>query len=397
MRNVEKISNVVNARLCSGVVAQVLYLCRKPRTTQRKFVNALLGCFIGETNYEDDYANKFLKCTKNIPTDVSGNANVEQSRIYVQRFKKVKELLDENKVENIINVICTLIYNDSDIRGTTVINEIEGIRKSDVLDITHFNFSEFIVGVFLYTIQNTINVQGKDCVSFIDKHYIEQFSDIKSRFSWGWTLLSGERGAIIAYTKKSEAIIGLLNVLEQDSSVEFFCVFGGVSNKLIEYKSCELFSRWLSKNNDAQLFLCYEVGQAAEGRARLLNPRKICRDNLPTDPYERMLMKAQNVEKAIVSFPENVKDRVGLIPIDVQLNHHITLLDDEVYWNLLTEHRSSENTTYKAENTPTGIKTKCEQLEYMLRILSEKKDDVSVALIEMLKKKVDAICALAKH
>lgn len=383
--------------LCTGVCAKILYLCRRPRVTQPKFVNALLSCFISHADYSAEYANHFLKCTKNVPTDITHEIReitTEKRSDILKNFENnVRPLLVENKVENIISALRNLIEKDVDIRGTTVISEIEGISKADLSSITHFYFTEFIVGILIYTIQNTVNQSGAICSERITDDYVEQFSDINSTFTWSWNMQTGDLGAIIAYAKKSLALNGLLELLKRDYYIDFFCVFGGVASKLIDDDTCALFSNWLSKNEKARLFLCYETGDAARGRARLLDPNKIRLDRLPSNPIQRMEIKEKNVQGSISKFNESVRQRVDLIPIFVPLNHHIILIEDEVYWNNLTENRSSENTTYKAENTPTGIKTKREQLEYIVRILTKNDDSNSDYLIQYLKKRIASLSA----
>ena len=377
--------------LSAGVCAKIMFLCRRPRVTQPEFVGALLGCFDHYSKYEPDYANKFLKCTKNVPkavTDATKDVNNEKRNNILMRFESnVKPLLIENKVESIIMALCEIIDNDIDIKGATIISEIDGISKSDLPSITHFYFSEFVVGVLIYAIQNTINCDGALCATNITDEHMEQYSNTPSNFSWSWNLQTGELGAIIAYAKKSQALNGLLDFLKRNHDIDFFCVFGGVASKLIDDDTCELFSVWMTKNEKARLYLCYETGEAAKGRARLLNPDKIKADGLPLEPNQRMIVKEKNVQEAINKFMPNVRNRVGLVPIVVPLNHHVLLMGTDVYWNNLTENRSSENTTYKAENTPTGIKTKREQLEYITRILAENNDSSSQLLIEILQNK----------
>ena len=381
--------------LCTGVCAKILFLCSRSIVTQPVFVKALLSCFYLDPPEEADFAGHLLNCTKNeakaFKDSVKQLDNDKRNDI-IDRFKtNVKPLLDENRIDNVILALCKLIENDSTIKGGTIVGEIEGTRKADLLAITRFYFAEFVVGILLYTLQNTKNMTGRKCSQRTDASFIESFSSSEPWFTWSWHLQAGDLGAVIAYAKKHQALNGLLDFLKLNHSIDFFCIFGGVATMLIDDETCSLFSRWLSVNNNARLYLCYEDGEAAKARAMFIDPNNIKRDQLPSDPYERMMAKADACSKAIEKFPQNVRDRVGLIPIVKPLYHHTMVVGDDVYWNNLTANRSTENTTYKAMYTPTGFKTKREQLEYIIRILSTNTDDNSKLLTSVLCEKINAL------
>ena len=383
---------VINeASLCPGVCAKILFLCTRPKVTQPDLLNALFGCLKPHYSCESDFVNSFLNCKKNTPLAIVDAANTANPADVLRRFlQKVKPLLNENLIENMIGRICEIIHSDSKIKAPTIINELLSQRKNELTTVNRFFASEFFIGIFLYAVKNSTNDGHDGLAKLISANYIETYSMTRP-FSWEWTVGAGDLGAVMAYEKKSTALIGLLSDLTLNCAAQLFCVFGGVASKLVEAESCSIFVKWLSDNKNARLYLCYETGEAAEKRSRELNPEKIRADGLPRVPMERMLAKERNVIEAIEKFPSNVRERIGLIPISFPLNQHIVLIDDEVYWNNLNEYRSSENTTFRAQDTQTGIKLKCEQLGYIISRIEAIEGEVPKTLLATLTDRISTL------
>lgn len=145
--------------------------------------------------------------------------------------------------------------------------------------------------------------------------------------------------------------------------------FGGISSRLCNKSTVEIFSKWLCKNKAALLFLCYEDDEAALSRAATLDEGSIPKDDLPSEPHKRYVYKLGNIEKCHEMYADNIRERIYLIPITKALNTYPIVVDNDFYCNILTAIRSSESTTAKMRDNSVGKKTKIELLSYMLFIL----------------------------
>lgn len=132
-------------------------------------------------------------------------------------------------------------------------------------------------------------------------------------------------------------------------------LFGGVASSLCTDEAAKRFECWLKENLDAQLFVCYETGNAAQERARQLSKEKLIDDGgLPTDPKSRMDAKTEKIlglKKLISSFSHgdsmrSVESRIHYIPINHPLTNYIICLDDDIFITPLFEMRSTETLTF---------------------------------------------------
>lgn len=186
-----------------------------------------------------------------------------------------------------------------------------------------------------------------------------------------------EDNAIVAFRKRSDAIDSILVRLQTHEAYKNLCFFGGISSTILcDRNTIKRLSKWLLENPDAYLYMCYEAGAATEGRVRILR--------VP-NPADHMRIKEASIIKSQLEYPEDVQGRVCYIPLSMPLNLYIILLDDDMYWNSLTEQRSSEATTLQAKNTPAGNKVKEEHLRYIIAVLSQN-DATNQGVNDLIKK-----------
>lgn len=146
-------------------------------------------------------------------------------------------------------------------------------------------------------------------------------------------------------------------------------IYGGVATSLCNAEAASLYAEWLIECPNAELFICYEVGEAALERANQLSKAGLKtlreKNGLPTNPKERMDIKAQrikNLENLIVDCinDENGKSeviqRIYMLPLMKPLTTYITCLDNDIYITPLFETRSSETLTFMLSQETNDFK-----------------------------------------
>jgi len=171
-------------RLCYGTFAKVmLWGISKPKQ-QTKLHNLLLGILDEAYKYkgvDSAHASKWFNCND----DVTGNLreaahNADIEKVSASFKKGVYDKVNPNKRQVMVSAIREIIKEDTTIEADTVIDRMNNIKKSDLLlDKPIIDESNFLMGVFIYTVIHVDNRVGEDFASKIEE-FLEDFLE-KSR------------------------------------------------------------------------------------------------------------------------------------------------------------------------------------------------------------------------
>lgn len=154
--------------------------------------------------------------------------------------------------------------------------------------------------------------------------------------------------------------------------------FGGISNRLCKEDAINEFTNLLLNLSNVEIYFCYEKGEVALRRAAELNPKMLPKDDLSQDPMRRMNMKAKKIEDSYNYYLDEIKERVHYIPLSKAPNTYFIILDDDIYFSLLLETRSTNSTTIKIKNNPEAKEERIKMLDHMEFILNETSNNIHV-------------------
>lgn len=169
-------------KLCFGFFATVLNLCKAQGVSQKQLCGTILLAIA--PNYDirsDDTAvANLLHCDRNLSPNVTDPAPTANVRDVAEYFKqKVLPLLDDNKRKLIILAMKDIIASDETIDAQTPVEKVKGITKASLVSQTEFVLSDFLAGIFLYTVINVKNTDGKASIKEIMAEYIASFESHK--------------------------------------------------------------------------------------------------------------------------------------------------------------------------------------------------------------------------
>ena len=181
------------------------------------------------------------------------------------------------------------------------------------------------------------------------------------------------------FQTRDSCISTILDANNRNDLKDLLVFFGGISTRLCRNEDIKQLKSWLSINPKAELFYCYEDGPAASARADALavlqNIGESELGGLPSDPHERLIVKAIEAELSYSKFEDNddinIQGRVFILPITKPIFQYITIAGVDIYFNLLTQIRSSNSTILKLVDNEIGKKTKIDLLNYMRFILTD--------------------------
>lgn len=133
-----------------------------------------------------------------------------------------------------------------------------------------------------------------------------------------------------------EYYLGSLRVL---GKIEHIVFFGGISGQL--RKGGFVIGRlneWLTRTPNAKVFFCYESGDAYSQRNNQIEK--------PRDEEESNI-KIAEVQAIPELFSEENKKRIHLIPLLYNLNGYPIVVENDIFWNVITHARSSEELIIK--------------------------------------------------
>ena len=196
--------------------------------------------------------------------------------------------------------------------------------------------------------------------------------------------------SFVGYLTREECINRILDMqLGHQHAQKHLVFFGGVSSRLSGQRDIVKIEQWLKQNPERQVFFCYEKEDGALKRGQKIDSSSLpAEGTLPSDPVKRMDAKADMIETAISSYAMDVRDRVHLMPLKSDLNSYLIILDDQIYFNILTANKSLNSPVVRTTDDRIGSKIKKEYISYMLHeLMTNSVAENSVAqdlLIEIL-------------
>lgn len=146
--------------------------------------------------------------------------------------------------------------------------------------------------------------------------------------------------------------------------------FGGISTKLRREEADDHYIQWLTSNPEAKLFICYETGENARKRDKMLNWKKI-KGSPDYDTSERMERKEREVKelrdrlfkKLNATNPGLVKDRLHFIALKALfLTNYVIAADNDLFFTPLIAKRSSETISFNVSHSSRYL---CDFLQYI--------------------------------
>lgn len=193
-------------RLCFGTFIDILVSCKKENITKKYLVKTIIkiidssDTYIGSKDNVDSALNHIYKCTGDfLPQDdkISKLTPEELIKHVTQQFAdKVVPLIDKDKRTLAILAICDIISKDSTLsyeNNGENIEKFESYIGKDInrlLNSHEYIFSEFLAGVFLYTVEikNTvgkkwiekIRKENNNDYNIFFKNFVNDFMDKKN-------------------------------------------------------------------------------------------------------------------------------------------------------------------------------------------------------------------------
>ena len=135
-----------------------------------------------------------------------------------------------------------------------------------------------------------------------------------------------------------------------DNTINRIVFFGGITStlrkfyineesdltdeELISKENFEALNTWLQTNEEAHLYYCYEYGEAAKNRASQVNKS-------PNKTMRKAREKIMEILRIPDSFPEEVRERIHLIPLTYTLTGYPIIYGNDLFWNIILDGRSS--------------------------------------------------------
>ena len=170
------------------------------------------------------------------------------------------------------------------------------------------------------------------------------------------------RDVVSGASRRKEYFERIIDGLKPPASISDRVIFfGGVSQALCAEEYLVLFTRWLEHNPTAKVFFCYEVAEAAESRAILLDESSLeTESGLPAAAKERMLEKQRRVESVpkqieAIGSDDGIGDRIVLVPITKPVSTYVVITDIEVYLTPLFERRASESVSFALSGRASSV------------------------------------------
>ncbi len=187
---------------------------------------------------------------------------------------------------------------------------------------------------------------------------------------------------------KRELFLEELKRRIQNKKIERRAIFfGGISREILEYD--ENFLMALPKllcsegKESVEIYFCYESVEAMKQRMQELDEergadRKILyskaeKASVIKDTLKKLYCEKNISEETDKSF-EEIENRIHVIPLEKCPSVYINILDDDWYFTLKYENRSSENVTAKLSKEGAGIEQRKRLVDHMKFILKNTKD-----------------------
>ena len=177
--------------LCYGTFTKILNLCkinrRNPpqRVLQSKILSSVYKSYI-DLGIADDTSTKLLQCKQGLPQAVIeaarkivNDGDMKSVADYFQKKIIGAHLLknDETTRKIIVASLMEIIKNDKSISDATVVELVGNITKKDLMEKKEFILSDFLAGIFLFTVLDVDNKKGKNFCKEINDNFVLRFSE----------------------------------------------------------------------------------------------------------------------------------------------------------------------------------------------------------------------------
>lgn len=167
--------------------------------------------------------------------------------------------------------------------------------------------------------------------------------------------------------------------------------FGGVSRKLfwqdenlekLDSSFCDAMVDLLKSKKDLHVYICYETGNALKQRE----------GEMKEEMKEILQLKAEKIKELKKTFQniynvkfEGCEERFHLIPLTKSPSVYINILDENWFFSIKYENRTTQNTTVKLRNGADGKGEKERLRAHMKFILNDNKEEMEcMALIKRM-------------
>ena len=162
----------LDMKLCFGTFAKILRKHGIKGLSVVKLVNALTQSIDNNYEVKAGVSLRLSECKTNVPTEIIENSKVIRPENVAEYFSEnIVDLLQSNMHTQTILAIREIILKDSSISGNTLIDPINNITKSELFVQKSFVLSDFLAGVFLYTVHSTDNKSGRDAIIEISEDF----------------------------------------------------------------------------------------------------------------------------------------------------------------------------------------------------------------------------------
>ncbi len=179
--------------------------------------------------------------------------------------------------------------------------------------------------------------------------------------------------------------------------------FGGISREILEYDENFLVSipklLCTEGKEKIEIYFCYESIGAVKQRIEELSKESGADSETLYDKAKKAAMIKQtlkqlycdkDIEKETQKRFEEIENRIHVIPLEKCPSVYINILDEDWYFTLKYENRSSENVTAKLSKEKAGMEQRTRLLDHMNFILKNTEDkDMCNAVKEEIKKSME--------
>lgn len=172
--------------LCYGIFVKILNLWKpsKRNPSQKLLQNTILASVFQSytlSGISDSVSTDLVRCKQGLSKDVVDAARqvlkagkAKETAAYFQKQLIDPGFLksDEKAAAAIVSVLLEIIESDASIPPSMVVDKVSGASKKELLSQRDFILSDFLAGVFLYTVSSVDNRLGKEYVSQIDEEFV---------------------------------------------------------------------------------------------------------------------------------------------------------------------------------------------------------------------------------
>lgn len=176
--------------LCYGVLIKILNLWKqsKRNPSQKHLQNTILSSIYPpytRSGITDSVSTDLARCKQGLANEIKyaaieaiDSGKAKKIAAYFQKKLIDSGFLksDEKSANAIVSLLLDVIGNDDSIPPSTVVDKVSGVSKQELLMQHDFVLSDFLSGIFLYTVSNVDNRIGMDFSSQINENFVHKFT-----------------------------------------------------------------------------------------------------------------------------------------------------------------------------------------------------------------------------